>query len=355
MADENPKKEIISDFPPAAAALDEGVTEDTRRDGEDPVEFGVRSAPVSRQLSSPKQLTENDFGLLNISPVIVGEKDWYKLLYSRVRPESVDRHKAEIFYAQGLDGGEKFVVKRFSDNKQKNFEREKAIQKILRSCGGHENILLSDEFLDQQRMVITPYARGMDVNEIQKRSNAMLTPRQAKVIITGLCDALEYLHKCDIIHRDVKTGNIVLDIDRNLGEITPVKLECSSAIIPKLFDYDVCWNEAVAYLDNPNEAVGTYHYMAPEAFYGKKDLRADLYAAGITAYKLLTRHFPFVGNDKTQILEAHLKDKVPDVTQINPGVSLAVQSVLEKALAKEPEQRYQTAAEFKSAYLEAVK
>ncbi len=353
MTAEESKKEPISDFPLADIMPTDGITEDTRRGGEDTIPADIRSAPTSRTSPSLERLSEEAFEQLKIDPIIVGKREGYQLIYKISR----DSSRTELFYAQGLDSKRKFVVKRFSGSYPEKFEREKTIQGILRSRGGHKNILLADEFFDEQGITVTPYVRGRDVDKMQKSSNAMLTPQQAKGIVLGLCDALQYLHECNVVHRDVKPRNIVLYIaDPALKEITPEKLESSLEITPKLFDYDVGWHETIAHLDEPGAVVGTPHYMAPEVIAGVKgDPRIDIYAAGITLYKLLTKNFPFNGNDNYQIMEAHIVDPVPDVTQFNPTVSEDVQSVLEKALAKDPERRYQTVEELKREYLEAVR
>lgn len=308
-------------------------------------QVNIHSRPTNRLNQSLKQLPESAFTHYNIEPVIAG----YKLvcpLHSSLR--------TGVFYAKELNGEREVVIKRFSEYDQEQFDRERAIQKVLKEKGDHKNLLLADEFLDKQRIVISPYARGGDLRNLQKREGK-LTPRQTRSIVSGLCDALDYLHEKGIVHRDIKSRNVVLDIaDPVLEKITAQELESSLEITPKLLDYEMSWHESVAYLDMPGMAMGTLYYMAPEAYKGEKcDLRLDIYAFGVTLYQLLADQYPFIGDNNIQVSQ-HLDAPFSDITRYNSEVTEGLQRVIEKALAKNPDERYQSARELKRDYLAVV-
>lgn len=189
-----------------------------------------------------------------------------------------------------------------------------------------------------------------DILQLERRAKA-LTPHQVKFVISGLCDALQYLHELNIVHRDVKSTNIILDGAQ--------QLDLFMSPTPKLFDYELGWHETVTpfpFEENPNIIVGTSHYLAPEVINGMKyDPRSDIYAAGVTLYRFLTRgHHPFVGTNLLEVMTEHLQAPVPQLTRYNPRASADLQYIVEKALAKDPNLRYQTAADLKRDYLEAV-
>ncbi len=344
MSTEKSNKVLISDFPldDATPCTRQVVFEDsiTRAD--------IKNAPTNWCNLSLEQLPESAFANFGIEPVIANYKLVCPLHYSP---------RTGVFYAKDLASGREVVVKRFSNVNQ--FELEKAIQEILKSHGGHKNLLLADEVLDEKNVLISPYLRGGDLREVLKR-NGIITPHQAKAIVSDLCDALQYMHECGVVHQDVKSRNMGLDItDPVLKKITAEELESSRKINLKLFDYEIGWHKTIDHLVNPEVLVGSWQYMAPELINGgKSDPRSDIYAVGVALYEMLTGGkypYPFTGENELQVLEQHLSAPIPDVTEYNASVSADLKAVIERALAKDPEERYQSASELKNAYLEAVR
>ena len=315
--------------------------EDTPSTMKGSVNATPRDVRAIRTDSSSEQLPESAFANYNIDPVITGPEEDYDLIC----PINSFSNK-KIFRARGQRSGREVVIKRFLEDH--NYLREKEIQELLKKHGGHENILLADEFQDDQRIMVSPFIKGGDVWRFQKKINRLLKPRQVKDIFSGLCDALRYLHELNIIHRDVKSSNLVLD-NSSQSFMPPT---------PRLFDYELGWHETVtpSQLENPTSVAGTSYFISPERWFGiQNDPRSDIYAAGITLYQLLTGgYLPFIGTTTSSVMQQHIQEPVPQLIRYNPRASADLQSIVEKALAKDPDQRYQTAADLKRDYLEVV-
>ncbi len=159
-------------------------------------------------------------------------------------------------------------------------------------------------------------------------------------IIQRVAGALDKAHSKEIVHRDLKPGNIMFDEDGEayLGDFGIVKLAES----------------AESYTRTGN-TLGTPAYMSPEQADGKPDIdgRSDIYALGIILYEMLAGTAPYVHDSMPRLLVMHLTEPIPNILTARPDLPLAIQSVIEKAMAKERNERFGTAEEF-SAALQAV-
>jgi len=153
----------------------------------------------------------------------------------------------------------------------------------------------------------------------------------AMEIIRQTARALEYAHAHRLIHQDIKPDNIMV------GPNNIVKL--ADLGISKTFDE--AEDES-----GSKKVMGTPHYMAPEAALGKKvDQRVDIYSLGATAYHLLSGRTPYSGSSPTEVLKQHVMDPLPPITEINPDIPPKVVALIEKMMAKKPDDRQQSAAE----------
>lgn len=164
-----------------------------------------------------------------------------------------------------------------------------------------------------------------------RRSFALL---EIGEIIRQLLAGLGYAHARGVIHRDVKPPNILLNDD---GQI-------------KITDFGIARIDTST-LTQIGEVMGSPGYMSPEQFAGNEiDARSDIYSAGVIAYELLTGRKPFIGSN-AEVMHKVVSERPADPSQHNPALSAQTDLVVQKALAKKREERYQSAPEFAEAFM----
>jgi serine/threonine protein kinase len=155
-------------------------------------------------------------------------------------------------------------------------------------------------------------------------------------IISRLAPALDAAHARGIVHRDLKPGNILFDQYGNAF----------------LSDFGIArlTQEGSATLTGSN-IVGTPAYMSPEQVRGEKavDGRSDLYALGVLAFQMLSGQAPYHSDTPTKLMMMHLLEPIPDIRQSKTDLPETVQAVIGKQMAKDPDDRFQTAADFAEA------
>ena len=169
-------------------------------------------------------------------------------------------------------------------------------------------------------------------------------------LLAPIARALAYAHAAGIVHRDVKPNNILL---RPVQPGTPnsVRLESlDHALIPLLSDFGIARALDAPELTNAGRTVGTPAYMAPEQCAGRRDIdgRADQYALGAVLYRCVTGRLPFAGAT-TQILHAHVYEALTIDSEMLRELPPALVAILQRSLAKLPEQRYRDANELAAA------
>ena len=166
------------------------------------------------------------------------------------------------------------------------------------------------------------------------KGHGQLEVEAALEITRQVARALDYAHSHRLIHQDIKPDNIMV------GSNEVVKL--ADLGISKTFD-------EVAAEDGPKKIMGTPHYMAPESALGKKiDHRVDLYSLGATLFHLLSGKTVYHGSTPTEVLKAHVMEPIPSLKALNPLVQQEVVNLVEKLLAKNPDERYQSAKEIET-------
>lgn len=143
--------------------------------------------------------------------------------------------------------------------------------------------------------------------------------------------ALVYAHARGVIHRDIKPSNIMITQE---GEA-------------KLLDFGMAFQSAEMAHTRPGFVLGSLHYMSPEQVRGERvDGRSDLYSTGVTLYEILTGRRPFDGNTEYEVMTGHLREEPKRPVDLNPSIPDHVSHTILRAMAKDPSQRFQSAAEF---------
>lgn len=192
----------------------------------------------------------------------------------------------------------------------------------------HPNIVRSHAGGRNEAVVylVMDFIRGTPLNE-KLRQEEMLSLSDVLYILHDIAAAVDYLHKTGIFHGDLKPANIQL------------RESDASAV---LLDFGLARRLPVA--ENTETIVGTVAYLAPEQIQGQDEItpRTDIYALGVMLYELLTGELPFKGN-VTQTIMGHLYQPAPDASQIDSGLPLAVDAIIQRALAKHPDDRWESA------------
>ncbi|MGH3856005.1 MAG: protein kinase domain-containing protein, partial [Pseudonocardiaceae bacterium] len=174
------------------------------------------------------------------------------------------------------------------------------------------------------------YMGGGDLRTLLD-ANGPLSLQQATAIVVSVAEALDAAHAQGMIHRDVKPANILID-----GRDGQEYYYLSDFGIAKMVS-------AGKTLTSAGQIIGTIDYIAPEQLQGKPvDGRADLYALGCVLYQCLTGVVPFPRDDTAALMWAHLQDEASPVTTRRPDLPPQLDYVLAKAIAKQPENRYDT-------------
>ena len=176
------------------------------------------------------------------------------------------------------------------------------------------------------------YIEGFTLEAYARKENLLPATRTLDLIVQA-CDALDYAHQMHIIHRDIKPANMMLLKNGRL----------------KITDFGLAKNPHTS-LTQEGILIGTPNYMSPEQVMGRPlDGRTDLFSLAAVLYELLTGERPFPGETVTTIIYRILNEHPAPPQGINRGIPPAVGQVLMKALAKEPENRYQTGAQLAEA------
>lgn len=215
------------------------------------------------------------------------------------------------------------------------FEEEAASIAQLR----HPNIIQVYDFSndDDTYYMVMEFVPGETLEGHLKRleeSNRRMSIEDAIHYTLNICDALAYAHTRGMVHRDIKPANIML---------TPQK----EAI---LMDFGIAKIVGSKQHTATGAVVGTALYMAPEVIKGEQaDKRADIYALGVTLFESLAGRPPYKADSAMSTLMMHVHDPIPDVRKLNQDVPFGLVKVIEKALAKDKKDRYQSAEEFSAA------
>ena len=198
----------------------------------------------------------------------------------------------------------------------------------------HPNIVSVYDYSEDQELafIAMEFVQGKTLKDYFDE-NIRFEIKDVIHIVSQLLDALAYSHKQGVIHRDIKPANIILMADKSI----------------KVADFGIARIES-SQLTQTGAVLGTAQYMSPEQFEGHAiDNRSDLFSVGVVLYQLLTGEKPFDGASTTTIMYKVLTAEPPLPSKLNIHISSNLDAVVKKALAKRPDDRFQSGAEFVNA------
>ncbi|WP_029110505.1 serine/threonine-protein kinase [Mycobacterium sp. URHD0025] len=226
------------------------------------------------------------------------------------------------------------------------FEREATVASTL----GHPNIVAvysRGETEGGQLWIAMQYVAGTDAD--RELLDGRMTPDRAAHVIGEVAKALDYAHRRRVLHRDVKPANFLIAPAEHEGDDERVFLA----------DFGIARaKDDTTHLTTDGTVMASIAYAAPEALSGTSDQldhRADIYSLGCSLFRLLTGKTPFAGRGGVPaIVTAHVFEDPPKVTDLAPHLPIGLNDVIAKAMAKNPDARYQTARELAEATTAAI-
>ncbi|MFY9789710.1 MAG: protein kinase [Candidatus Sulfotelmatobacter sp.] len=222
----------------------------------------------------------------------------------------------------------KTITEGFAEDPEmlQRFYREAAKTGMLK----HPNIVTVYDLGEQEfPYIVMEYVAGEALDRVIQSARPLPLVLRLK-IIEQVCSALAYAHRNDVIHRDVKPANVIVQPDG----------------IAKLLDFGIARQEKQERgLTRTGNVIGTIHYMAPERLRDRAfDGRSDIFSAGIMLYQLLTGQLPFAGEDFS-VVQKLLNEKHPPLGNYLQDYPAALDAILDRSLAKDPDDRYNSADE----------
>ncbi|MGC3995326.1 MAG: Stk1 family PASTA domain-containing Ser/Thr kinase [Propionicimonas sp.] len=247
---------------------------------------------------------------------------------------------AEVRRARDLRLGRDVAVKQLRIDLASDPTFQARFRREAQAAAGlnHPNIVAvydTGEEADPHSGVQVPYivmelVEGHTLREIL-RTGRQIVPAKALEFTQGVLDALSYSHKAGIVHRDIKPANVMLT---STGQVKVMDFGIARAVA-----------DTSATMTQTAAVIGTAQYLSPEQARGETvDSRSDIYSAGCLLYELLVGRPPFQGDSPVSVAYQHVREAPVPPSHLDPEITPAMDAITLKALAKDPADRYQTAA-----------
>ncbi|SOC35433.1 Stk1 family PASTA domain-containing Ser/Thr kinase [Ureibacillus acetophenoni] len=222
-------------------------------------------------------------------------------------------------------------VLRYDSTNEEEFHRRFQREALSATSLMHPNIVSIYDVGEDGDMhyIVMEFIKGKTLKQYINEFSP-LSPARSVNIMRQLTSAIAHAHENQIIHRDIKPQNILIDGDGNC----------------KITDFGISTTLTATSFTKTNSVLGTVHYLSPEqARGGTATKKSDIYALGIVLYELLTGELPFSGESAVSIALKHLQSETPSVRAIDASIPQALENVVLKATAKNPAHRYNSVEE----------
>ncbi|MEU9891424.1 Stk1 family PASTA domain-containing Ser/Thr kinase [Sphaerisporangium sp. NPDC051011] len=182
--------------------------------------------------------------------------------------------------------------------------------------------------------IVMEFVDGRTLRDLLRQDRRLL-PERAVELVDGILRALDYSHRGGIVHRDIKPANVMITL---AGDV-------------KVMDFGIAraMADSAATMTQTAQVIGTAQYLSPEQARGERvDARSDIYSTGCVLYELLTGQPPFTGDSPVAIAYQHVREDPIPPSQIDPDIPQWADAIVLKAMAKDPNHRYQSAAEMRA-------
>lgn len=240
---------------------------------------------------------------------------------------------ADVYLCEDLTLGRRVALKVLSSRFARDQQFIERFRREAKAAAGlnHPNLVAIHDWgeIDGTYFIVMEYVEGETLKELVRR-RGRLNGSEALDIGLGLLAAVGYAHRHGVVHRDIKSQNILMDRSGTA----------------KVTDFGIA-RAGDSGMTEAGSILGTAQYLAPEQARGEAvDERSDLYSVGIVLYEMLTGVVPFTGDTAVTVAMKHVNEVPPEPSEVIPGMPYALNQIVMKALAKDPALRYQTAEDF---------
>jgi len=247
---------------------------------------------------------------------------------------------ATVYLGRNLETNEIVAIKILSQQFTREaryverFRREAALAERLK----HPNIvrILDHGIENGMHFLVMEYVEGLTLDRIIERKG-QLSVEQTVAYAEQICAGLDAAYRAGVVHRDIKPANIMITPEGTV----------------KIMDFGIARMESMAGLTQSGMFMGTPRYISPEMARGAgADIRSDLYAVGLLMYEMLTGSPPFDAENPWAVLRQQIESEAPPVRKIRPDVPQWLEAIISRAIAKDPNRRFQTPGEMLAALRE---